>query len=92
MTVTHAEVTRYFMTIPEASQLVIQAGAMAEGGDLFLLEMGELVRVRSRPIDFKSLRERTIRVARMICSVSTTRRIGITVAVTLHDRVAFGAI
>jgi FlaA1/EpsC-like NDP-sugar epimerase len=45
VTVTHADVTRYFMTIPEASQLVIQAGSMAEGGDLFLLDMGEPVRV-----------------------------------------------
>ena len=46
VTVTHADVTRYFMTIPEASQLVIQAGAMAEDGDIFLLDMGEPVRVR----------------------------------------------
>jgi FlaA1/EpsC-like NDP-sugar epimerase len=46
VTITHAEVTRFFMTIPEASQLVIQAGAMAEGGDIFLLDMGDPVRVR----------------------------------------------
>ena len=45
VTVTHADVTRFFMTIPEASQLVIQAGAMAEGGDIFLLDMGEPVRI-----------------------------------------------
>ena len=40
ITVTHPEVTRYFMTIPEASQLVIQAGALGTGGDVFLLDMG----------------------------------------------------
>ncbi len=45
ITVTHPEMRRYFMTIPEASQLVIQAGAMGEGSDLFLLDMGEPVRI-----------------------------------------------
>ena len=46
ITVTHPDVTRYFMTIPEASQLVIQAGALGEGGDVFLLDMGEPVRIQ----------------------------------------------
>ena len=46
ITVTHPEVTRYFMTIPEASQLVIQAGALGQGGDVFLLDMGEPVRIQ----------------------------------------------
>ena len=46
ITVTHPEVTRYFMTIPEASQLVIQAGALGVGGDVFLLDMGEPVRIQ----------------------------------------------
>jgi FlaA1/EpsC-like NDP-sugar epimerase len=45
ITVTHPEVTRYFMSIPEAVRLVMQAGAMATGGDVFLLEMGEPVRI-----------------------------------------------
>lgn len=45
ITLTHADITRYFMTIPEAAQLVIQAGAMAEGGDVFVLDMGEPVRI-----------------------------------------------
>lgn len=45
VTLTHLEITRYFMTIPEASQLVIQAGAMAKGGDVFVLDMGEPVKI-----------------------------------------------
>ena len=45
VTLTHAEVTRYFMTIPEAAQLVIQAGAMAKGGEVFVLDMGQPVKI-----------------------------------------------
>ena len=45
ITVTHPEINRYFMTIPEASQLVIQAGAMARGGDVFVLDMGQPVKI-----------------------------------------------
>jgi FlaA1/EpsC-like NDP-sugar epimerase len=45
LTITHKDITRYFMTIPEAAQLVIQAGAMAKGGEVFVLDMGEPVRI-----------------------------------------------
>lgn len=47
ITVTHPDIIRYFMTIPEASQLVIQAGAMGKGGDVFVLDMGEPVKITS---------------------------------------------
>jgi FlaA1/EpsC-like NDP-sugar epimerase len=53
LTVTHPDVTRYFMTIAEAAQLVLQAGAMAEGGDVFLLDMGE-------PLQILELAERMV--------------------------------
>lgn len=61
ITLTHADITRYFMTIPEASQLVIQAGAMAEGGDVFVLDMGEPVRIYDlarRMVELSGLRVR----------------------------------
>lgn len=46
VTLTHEDITRYFMTIPEAAQLVLQAGAMGESGSVFVLDMGEPVRIR----------------------------------------------
>ena len=61
LTVTHAEVTRYFMTIPEAAQLVLQAGAMATGGDVFVLDMGEPVKILDlahRMVELSGLRVR----------------------------------
>jgi FlaA1/EpsC-like NDP-sugar epimerase len=45
VTVTHPEMTRYFMTIPEAAQLIVHAGAIGESGDVFVLDMGEQVRI-----------------------------------------------
>jgi len=62
VTVTHAEVTRYFMTIPEAAQLVLQASSMARGGDVFLLDMGTPIRIidlAKRMIRLKGFRPKT---------------------------------
>ncbi|HEX4869813.1 MAG TPA: nucleoside-diphosphate sugar epimerase/dehydratase [Moraxellaceae bacterium] len=62
LTVTHPDIIRFFMTIPEAAQLVIQAAAMAKGGDVFLLDMGEPVRIAElakRMIHLMGFHERT---------------------------------
>ena len=59
VTITHPDITRFFMTIPEAAQLVIQAGAMAKGGDVFVLDMGEPVKILElarRMIELSGLR------------------------------------
>lgn len=67
VTITHPEVSRYFMLIPEAAQLVIQAGAMAKGGDVFVLDMGEPVRIvdlARTMIAMHGLTERTLQQPR----------------------------
>ncbi len=63
ITLTHADITRYFMTIPEAAQLVIQAGAMAQGGDVFVLDMGNPVRIIDLARRLVELSGRTVRDA-----------------------------
>lgn len=63
VTLTHREVTRYFMTIPEAAQLVIQAGAMAEGGEVFVLDMGEPIKIADLARAMIRLSHRSVRDA-----------------------------
>jgi FlaA1/EpsC-like NDP-sugar epimerase len=63
ITLTHPEVTRYFMTIPEAAQLVLQAGAMGEGGEVFVLDMGQPVKILELARRMVELSGRTIQDA-----------------------------
>lgn len=63
ITLTHPDVTRYFMTIPEAVQLVIQAGAMAKGGEVFVLDMGSPVRIQDLAMSMIRLSGLTVRDA-----------------------------
>jgi FlaA1/EpsC-like NDP-sugar epimerase len=61
ITLTHPEVTRYFMTIPEAAQLVLQAGAMGQGGEVFVLDMGRPVRIQELARRMVELSGHTVR-------------------------------
>jgi FlaA1/EpsC-like NDP-sugar epimerase len=63
VTVTHRDIIRYFMTIPEATQLVIQAGGMAKGGEVFVLDMGEPVKIRDLAARMIALTGHTVRDA-----------------------------
>lgn len=63
VTVTHKDVTRFFMTVPEAAQLVMQAGAMASGGDVFILDMGEPVKIYDLALTMIRLAGRSVRHA-----------------------------
>ena len=64
VTVTHPEIIRYFMSIPEAAQLVIQAGAMASGGEVFVLDMGT-------PVKIDDLARTMVRLSASKCATRT---------------------
>jgi FlaA1/EpsC-like NDP-sugar epimerase len=91
ITVTHPEITRYFMTISEAAQLVLQAGGMGEGGDVFVLDMGE-------PVKIMDLAKRMVHLSGLEVKSDATpdgtieiRQIGLRPGEKLYEELLIGA-
>ena len=90
VTITHREVTRYFMTIDEAVSLVIQAGSMAQGGDVFALDMGKPVRVQDLAEKMIGLMGHTVRDADNPDGDIEIRYINLRPGEKLHEELAIG--
>ncbi len=90
VTVTHPDVIRYFMTIPEAAQLVIQAGAMARGGDVFVLDMGQPVRIVDLARRMINLAGRSVRDAANPAGDIEIRFTGLRPAEKLYEELLIG--
>ena len=90
ITLTHAEVTRYFMTIPEASELVIQAGAMASGGEVFVLDMGEPVRIYDLAVRMVELSGLRVRDAQTGCGQIEIQVTGMRPGEKLYEELLIG--
>lgn len=90
VTITHPEVTRYFMTIPEAAQLVIQAGAMAQGGDVFVLDMGDPVRISDLARNMIELSGLTVRSDENINGDIAIKAIGLRPGEKLYEELLIG--
>ncbi len=90
VTVTHPDITRYFMTIPEASQLVIQAGALGSGGEVFVLDMGEPVRIADLAVQMIQLSGRTLRSAEQPGGQIEIRYTGLRPGEKLYEELLIG--
>lgn len=90
VTLTHREVTRYFMTIPEAAQLVLQAGAMAKGGEVFVLDMGQPVRIVDLARTMIQLSGRTVRDERNLDGDIVIEEIGLRPGEKMYEELLIG--
>jgi FlaA1/EpsC-like NDP-sugar epimerase len=90
VTVTHPEMYRYFMTIPEAAGLVLQAGSMAKGGDIFVLDMGKAVRIRDLAERMIHLMGLTVRGEQNTDGDIEIRYTGLRPAEKLHEELLIG--
>lgn len=90
VTLTHRDVTRYFMTIPEAAQLVIQAGGMVEGGEVFVLDMGEPIRIYDLACTMVNLSGLTVRDAANVDGDIEICEIGLRKGEKLYEELLIG--
>jgi FlaA1/EpsC-like NDP-sugar epimerase len=91
VTVTHPDIIRYFMTIPEATQLVLQAGALAKGGDLFVLDMGQPVKIDDLARRMISLSGLTVRDAKNPQGDIEIQYMGLRPAEKLYEELLIGS-
>ncbi|CUJ03915.1 polysaccharide biosynthesis protein [Achromobacter xylosoxidans] len=91
ITLTHPDITRYFMTIPEAAQLVLQAGAMGESGSVFVLDMGEPVRIRDLAVRMINMYGLTLRDADQPDGDIEIRTIGLRPGEKLYEELLIDA-
>jgi FlaA1/EpsC-like NDP-sugar epimerase len=91
ITVTHRDIIRYFMTIPEAAELVIQAGSMAKGGDVFVLDMGEPVRIQDLAYRMVNLMGHTVKDERNPEGDIAIEYIGLRPAEKLYGELLIGS-
>lgn len=90
VTITHRDVTRYFMTIPEAAQLVIQAGAMAGSGEVFLLDMGDSIRIHDLATRMIRLSGLTVRDSETPEGDIEIREVGLRPGEKLYEELLIG--
>ncbi|MES3023172.1 MAG: nucleoside-diphosphate sugar epimerase/dehydratase [Pseudomonadota bacterium] len=90
ITLTHPDITRYFMTIPEAAQLVIQAGAMGQGGDVFVLDMGKPVRIADLAVRMVHLSGQEVKSAASPTGEIEIKYVGLRPGEKLYEELLIG--